>query len=290
MRSHIISDTDHADASPLFTFIGMADAVDVGSDPATRILARQKTADLSFFTPSSVSFNPKPYLPHQPAPQPAARSKTPAAPSTQRDTAPASAQGQRPPDVSHSDPDATFIRYPFTDFPNSELHPEGLTYNILADLPECFLDPADFRTDTENEPNKIAYPQILEPPRGWCPIRKKGPHDKQVNANEDDAPKLRCTFCRRSYAGVNAKSMWRRHVLEKHKIPMSNRRDGPHEGGGRGRSSSSANSMFIRLQPSFFSHLNGVSQRKTRDCRLCRRKPISQAHLHKDLASSHLRS
>jgi hypothetical protein len=59
------------------------------------------------------------------------------------------------------------------------------------------------------------------------------------SASDEDTPKLRCTFCRRKYAGVNAKSMWRRHVLEKHKIPMANRRDGPHDGGRTGRSSNS---------------------------------------------------
>ena len=42
---------------------------------------------------------------------------------------------------------------------------------------------------------------------------------------EGEEPRLRCTFCRRTYAGINAKSMWRRHVFEKHKVPMSNRRD-----------------------------------------------------------------
>lgn len=229
----------------------MEDAIGVDSDPSDHVLTRQRKADLPFFTPSSASFNPKPYLPHPPNTQSVTRSKTPTLPSIPREASMNSAQGQKLPDVSYSDPDATFIRYPFTSFPDSELHPEGLTYNLLADNPEWFLDSADFRTDTDNDPKKIAYPQILEPPRGWCPIRKKGPHDKQINANEDDAPKLRCTFCRRSYAGVNAKSMWRRHVLEKHKIPMSNRRDGPHEGGGRGRSSSSANSTSFYINYCF---------------------------------------
>ncbi|KAJ7879871.1 hypothetical protein B0H13DRAFT_1630555, partial [Mycena leptocephala] len=28
----------------------------------------------------------------------------------------------------------------------------------------------------------------------------------------------RCTFCAKVYTGVNAKSMWRRHVLAKHRV------------------------------------------------------------------------
>lgn len=225
----------------------MADFSDVETElSGGRSLTRQKGPELPFFTPSSLSFNPKPYMPHPSGSQALSRLKSTATLPAPRESISSALQvDQKLPDVSTQDPDATFIRYPFTSFPNSELHPEGLTYNILAELPDCFLDPADFRTDTDNDTKKITYPQILEPPRGWCPIRKKGPNDRHVNGSEEDVPKLRCTFCRRSYAGVNAKSMWRRHVLEKHKIPMSNRRDGPHEGGGRGRSSSSANSMFI---------------------------------------------
>ncbi|KAJ7806196.1 hypothetical protein B0H14DRAFT_2382020 [Mycena olivaceomarginata] len=34
-------------------------------------------------------------------------------------------------------------------------------------------------------------------------------------------------FCPKAYAGVNAKSMWRRHVLDKHRIRLAKRRCGP---------------------------------------------------------------
>ncbi|KAH9947906.1 hypothetical protein B0H21DRAFT_850800 [Amylocystis lapponica] len=92
----------------------------------------------------------------------------------------------------------------------------------MAEYPEWFLDPADFISAVNTDPTAIAYPPQLEPPRGWCPTRKK---DLKEGWPDGSGPKLRCTFCRRSYSGVNAKSMWRRHVYEKHKIAMSNRRD-----------------------------------------------------------------
>lgn len=85
---------------------------------------------------------------------------------------------------------------------------------------EWFLDPDDFlTTQDQTNPDKIRYPSQLEPPRGW---QKK---EMQEGWPEGDAPRLRCTFCRRTYAGVNAKSMWRRHVFEKHNIAMASRRD-----------------------------------------------------------------
>ncbi|KAH0838387.1 hypothetical protein J3R83DRAFT_6693 [Lanmaoa asiatica] len=97
----------------------------------------------------------------------------------------------------------------------------------MAANPEWFLDPNDFISSVSTHPDAIPYPPQLEPPRGWCPAKKKdlkalGPDGWP----EGEEPRLRCTFCRRTYAGVNAKSMWRRHVYEKHKIAMSNRRDG----------------------------------------------------------------
>ena len=82
----------------------------------------------------------------------------------------------------------------------------------------------------------VKYPTQLEPPRGWCPSKKKEGKDAWAEGEE---PRLRCTFCRRTYAGVNAKSMWRRHVFEKHKIAMSNRRADNQERKGRGSNSTS---------------------------------------------------
>lgn len=126
----------------------------------------------------------------------------------------------------------TFIRPPFTDFPGSENYKGGLTYPILATNAEWFLDVKDFIG-----PNSVAYPTQLEPPRGWCPAKKK---DVKDGWKEGEEPRLRCTFCRRTYAGVNAKSMWRRHVYEKHKVPMANRRETGEKVGGRGGRSSNS--------------------------------------------------
>ncbi|KZT05896.1 uncharacterized protein LAESUDRAFT_654934, partial [Laetiporus sulphureus 93-53] len=125
-------------------------------------------------------------------------------------------------DPSPSDPGALFIHPPFTVFPDADKHKDGLTYNLMATNPEWFLDPADFISAINDNPNAIRYPPQLEPPRGWCPAKKKELKDSWPEGEE---PRLRCTFCRRTYAGVNAKSMWRRHVYEKHKIAMANRRD-----------------------------------------------------------------
>ncbi|EMD42014.1 hypothetical protein CERSUDRAFT_79616 [Gelatoporia subvermispora B] len=127
---------------------------------------------------------------------------------------------EKPLDVSHDDPDATFIHPPFKDFPSAESYPGGLTYAILAMNKEWFLDPLDFKYADEVNPNTnaITYPTELEPPRGWWGMPEAYP-------DHCEEPTLRCTFCRRKYSGRNAKSMWRRHVYEKHKIGMPNRRD-----------------------------------------------------------------
>lgn len=139
-------------------------------------------------------------------------------------------------DPSLSDPNIVFVHPPFVAFPNAHLYPEGLSYSLMAANPDWFLDQNDFVNGSSTNPDAIPYPPQLEPPRGWCPAKKKdlkalGPDGWP----EGEEPRLRCTFCRRTYAGVNAKSMWRRHVYEKHKIAMSNRREGhDRTRGGRG--------------------------------------------------------
>lgn len=133
------------------------------------------------------------------------------------------------------DPDCVFIKPPFTEYPGSEKQKTGLTYNILATHPDWFLDVNDFIG-----PNAVVYPPQLEPPRGWCPTKKK---DAKDGWKEGEEPRLRCTLCRRQYAGVNAKSMWRRHVYEKHKIAMANRRETNDRPGGRGARSSNSKSL-----------------------------------------------
>ncbi|KAA1468256.1 hypothetical protein DENSPDRAFT_927220 [Dentipellis sp. KUC8613] len=193
------------------------------SDPKSHLahpLKRRLTspADLGFFTPSATSFQPRPYNPSgssagAPKPPPPARNN-------------ALAHPLPPMDPSPTDPHCVFIHPPFTAFPESHLHPEGLTYALMAANPDWFLDPLDFISTKSTNPDAISYPSQLEPPRGWCPAKKKDLKERGVDSWPDgEEPRLRCTFCRRTYAGVNAKSMWRRHVFEKHKIAMANRRD-----------------------------------------------------------------
>lgn len=199
--------------------------------------------DMSFFTPSSVGFKPRPYYPQNTS---LVRSSSSSGTTIISRNVDNLVVPPKPHDPEPDDPVVVFIRPPFDNFPNAHRYPEGLTYNVLAENPEWFLDPKDFKTEDDTNPDAMAYPQFLEPPRGWCPTKKKDVKQKSGDAwTDDDAPKLRCTFCRRKYAGVNAKSMWRRHVLEKHKIPMSNRRDGPAESS---RTRRSSNSMSLRYR------------------------------------------
>ncbi|KAH9486836.1 hypothetical protein JR316_0000901 [Psilocybe cubensis] len=176
---------------------------------------------LAFFPSAAASFHPAPYAPSaaasssRPPPRSHLRSDSLAVPPLGMDPLP-------------SDPGVLFIHPPFTTFPGSDKCPDGLTFNTLAENSEWFLDPRDFITAASAPtPNQIPYPPHLEPPRGWCPAKKKDLRDRGSEGwPEGEEPRLRCTFCRRTYAGVNAKSMWRRHVFEKHKIAMANRRDG----------------------------------------------------------------
>lgn len=174
--------------------------------------------NLAFFSSAAASFQPAPYTP---TPQPSSSRTVPRPTSRSHDSL---AVGMDP---QTTDPDVLFIHPPFNTFPNSIVYPEGLTYSLMAENPEWFLDANDFITQSNLNPHAISYPPHLEPPRGWCPAKKKDLKDRGVEGwPEGEEPRLRCTFCRRTYAGVNAKSMWRRHVFEKHKIAMSNRRDG----------------------------------------------------------------
>ncbi|KAJ7235912.1 hypothetical protein B0H12DRAFT_1141090 [Mycena haematopus] len=204
------------------------------SSPSRPLKRRLLSApDLNFFVPAEDTFKPLPYTPNHSAPA--------------RDSHPERLPIR--PVVSHalstlsmdplpSDPEAVFLRHPFTTFPDQDKYPEGVTYTALAENQNWFLDPQDYAT--ELNPSGIPYPSALEPPRGWCPARKKDLKEKGSDGwPEGEEPRLRCTFCRRTYAGVNAKSMWRRHVFEKHKIAMSNRRNDQERP--RGRTSNKEN-------------------------------------------------
>ena len=186
------------------------------------------TTNQAFFASAASSFSPMPYVPSS-------------RPSTLFHS---TRNQQRPQDIppagmdpQPTDPNVVFIHPPFKTFPNSHLHSEYLTYALMADNPEWFLDANDFTSENNPNPRAISYPSNLEPPRGWCPAKKRDLKERGSEGwPEGEEPRLRCTFCRRTYAGVNAKSMWRRHVFEKHKIAMSNRRDGDRP---RGRGSGS---------------------------------------------------
>ncbi|KAJ7735118.1 hypothetical protein DFH07DRAFT_721327, partial [Mycena maculata] len=99
-----------------------------------------------------------------------------------------------------------FIHPPFNNLPDGVLLPsEGMNYSVMHQHPTWFLDIKDYITLDTNPDGAIRYPRDLEPPR---PRRQKD-------------LLLRCTFCPRTYAGVNAKSMWTRHVREKHRVVLS---------------------------------------------------------------------
>ena len=194
---------------------------------ATAPTSHATATTTTLVTSTMSSFNPKPYYP----------SST----NSSRSFVHTRAHARNPGAVAHlptldptpDDPDAVFIHPPFTDFPDAHKCKEGLTYNVLAVNPDWFLDASDYQQLNGVNMEGTKYPPQLEPPRGWCPAKKREAKDGWAEGEE---PRLRCTFCRRTYAGVNAKSMWRRHVFEKHKIAMSNRRENA-ERKGRGSNS-----------------------------------------------------
>ncbi|KAJ7612143.1 hypothetical protein FB45DRAFT_307728 [Roridomyces roridus] len=154
----------------------------------------------AIFPTADTTFKPAPYNP----PQRAANS-TFRQPSAAPAPAPAAASFDMP--QSTVPPfDGLFIHPPFDSLPdNTPLPPEGMNYSILHSNPRWFLDLRDWITLDSSPESALRYPRDLEPPR---PRRQKD-------------LLLRCTFCPRTYAGVNAKSMWTRHVREKHRVILS---------------------------------------------------------------------
>ncbi|KAJ7367557.1 hypothetical protein DFH08DRAFT_795710 [Mycena albidolilacea] len=149
------------------------------------------------FYRADTTFNPSPYQPPQRS-LPLYRPTTTVAPvvSAVFDTPQATA----PPF------DGMFIHPPFNNLPEGVvLTAEGMNYSVMHQHPTWFLDIKDYITLDANPDGAVRYPRDLEPPR---PRRQKD-------------LLLRCTFCPRTYAGVNAKSMWTRHVREKHRVVLS---------------------------------------------------------------------
>lgn len=251
-----------------------------GSVPRSPTPAPGNASDwtiLSFFKPSAETFRPKPYYPlsnyvphaYRGDPKPLKRAKF-----VKDYSESGSLPSPKSYDVARDDPSAVFIHPPFDNLPDKKKHPGRLTFALMMANPNWFLDPADYNrvegldSDDEdedgdgdsgpitNKPGAIAYPMFLEPPRGWCPQRYKliveakrdgEPEHMFGPSSLAEAPTLRCTFCRRKYAGVNAKSMWRRHILEKHRIPMQNRREGADGGRMSGRVAISGCCCFFLL-------------------------------------------
>lgn len=216
---------------------------------------------LAFFASAAASFQPAPYTPaaHASSSRPPTRTQ-----SRSHDSLAVPPPGMDP---QPSDPNVLFIHPPFTTFPNSHQHSDGLTYSLMAENPEWFLDAHDFVTHPDGNTNLIPYPPHLEPPRGWCPAKKRDLKDRGAEGwPEGEEPRLRCTFCRRTYAGVNAKSMWRRHVFEKHKIAMSNRRDGNIDRPrGRGSGSTYLSALFDHTSINIALEENRHTVSKSRD-------------------------
>lgn len=205
--------------------------------PASRPLKRHFTSTEDFFVPAADSFKPRPYTPNN-APTSQSRLRQPPRFRDQQRSIESLAIPPTEMDPSPKDPRVLFVHPPFNSFPNAHLHASGLTYALMAENPEWFLDPNDYIALDSTNSDAVPYPPNLEPPRGWCPAKKKDLKDRGPEGwPEGEEPRLRCTFCRRTYAGVNAKSMWRRHVFEKHKIAMSNRRDTAERPRGRGTAS-----------------------------------------------------
>ncbi|KAJ7197010.1 hypothetical protein GGX14DRAFT_194407 [Mycena pura] len=153
------------------------------------------------FDRADTTFNPSPYNPPYnssrralPLPRPSSVNPTPSASFgtyTHRATVP----------PYHG----MFVHPPYTNLPDGVVLTEPMSYTVMHEHPTWFLDIKDFITLDSTPEGGCRYPRDLEPPR---PRRQKD-------------LLLRCTFCPRTYAGVNAKSMWTRHVREKHRVVLS---------------------------------------------------------------------
>jgi hypothetical protein len=110
-----------------------------------------------------------------------------------------------------------FIHPPFNTFPDSHLHPEGLSYDLLVANTDWFLDPADF---VSTSPDAVPYPRRLDPSTSMA---MTGMVDNNGQAPGADR-RLRCTFCRRTYTGEDAGRAWQDHVIEQHSIILDHDR------------------------------------------------------------------
>ncbi|KAJ6615534.1 hypothetical protein B0H10DRAFT_65064 [Mycena sp. CBHHK59/15] len=158
-------------------------------------LPASASATKGLFYRADTTFNPAPYYP----PQRSLPLYRPSALHPVGSTVFDAPQSTSPPF------DGMFIHPPFNNLPEGVILTEGMSYSVMHQHPNWFLDIKDYITLDANPEGAVRYPRDLEPPR---PRRQKD-------------LLLRCTFCPRTYAGVNAKSMWTRHVREKHRVVLS---------------------------------------------------------------------
>jgi len=141
--------------------------------------------------------------------------------STKRAQGPAQVTPKISPEIMKGPSSSTlrpiFIHPPFNIFPDSHLHPEGLSYDLLAANTDWFLDPADF---VSNNPYAVPYPRRLDPSTSMMMLEMV---DHNGQAQDADC-RLRCTFCRRTYTGEDAGWAWKNHVREQHGIILDNDR------------------------------------------------------------------
>ncbi|KAF7331477.1 hypothetical protein MKEN_00026500 [Mycena kentingensis (nom. inval.)] len=124
---------------------------------------------------------------------------------------PATAPSTLPP------PGKVTLHPPFSWLPDGVVLPPGeeLTYTILREHPTWYLDVNDYiKLDGTAAPGAIRYPFDLEPPRTHATVK--------------------CTFCTKTYAGTNAKNMWRRHVKDTHSVFVGGRRPAVAQTGSQG--------------------------------------------------------
>ncbi|KAF7306128.1 hypothetical protein HMN09_00768100 [Mycena chlorophos] len=193
--------------------------IPTGTIPTSLVAGRPPLTITTPFPPqfyrSDTTFNPAPYTPlRNPGIYPTLSHPTivpPPVPST------SSTIFEKPPTSGGPPFDGMLIHPPFTVLPDSVVLTEPMNYMVLHNHSVWFLDVRDYVTLDGAPPGAIRYPRELEPPR---PRRQKD-------------LLLRCTFCPRTYAGVNAKSMWTRHVREKHRVVLSKAWTEPAQARGR---------------------------------------------------------
>ena len=219
-------------ASPTFSPVGTQSTMAVASVPQEPKSSSEKPSQIpAIATPKASSEKTATtpvirYVPPETKPSLAKRARTSAKALPMSSTKASSSSAIRP----------VFIHPPFTAFPDSRLHPEGLSYDLLAANAEWFLDPADFVSTGSNRPSTIPYPRRFEPSSMTMPAVTDG------NRQLQEDRRLRCTFCRKTYTGEDAEVTWRNHILEQHNIVLLVHR---YDNGDQSVTSTTSTSSFL---------------------------------------------